>query len=56
MNRATFFLILLTPIFPAFAQGVHAIPTSVPTLDDIGLIGLAIAVGLAAGWAVKRKK
>lgn len=48
------FLFVLAPV-QAFAQ-VHAMPASVPTLDEVGLIGLGALVALVAGWAIKRKK
>ncbi len=47
-------LILFLPAFSAFA-GTSAM-TSVPALDDGGLLVLSTFVGLAASWAIKRRK
>lgn len=57
MKRIGLLLLSLFATLDAYAQ-VHAAPsapTSVPALDEIGLLGLAVVVGLVAGWLVKRK-
>jgi hypothetical protein len=41
---------------PAFAGVNSAIFFQVPTLDEFGLIGLVVAVGVAAGLVIRRKK
>ena len=41
---------------PAFAGTNSAIFFQVPTLDEFGLIGLVVAVGLAAGLVIRRRK
>ena len=41
---------------PAFAGTNSAIFFQVPTLDEFGLIGLVVAVGVAAGLVIRRKK
>jgi hypothetical protein len=41
---------------PAFAGTNSAVFFQVPTLDEFGLIGLVVAVGVAAGLVVRRKK
>jgi hypothetical protein len=46
---------LLLPM-PALAGTNSAIFFQVPTLDEIGLIGLIVAVGVAAGLVVRRRK
>ena len=41
---------------PALAGTNSAIFFQVPTLDEIGLIGLVVAVGVAAGRVIRRRK
>jgi len=42
---------------PAFAGMVNSLVFfQVPTLDEFGLIGLVVAVGVAAGLVMRRKK
>jgi hypothetical protein len=41
---------------PAFAGGNSAVFFQVPTLDEVGLIGLVVAVGVAAGLLIRGKK
>jgi hypothetical protein len=41
---------------PALAGTNSAIFFQVPTLDEIGLIGLVVAVGVAAGLVMRRRK
>jgi hypothetical protein len=41
---------------PASAGTNSAIFFQVPTLDEIGLIGLVVAVGVAAGLVIRRRK
>jgi hypothetical protein len=41
---------------PAFAGTNSAVFFQVPTLDEIGLIGLVVAVGVGAGLVIRRKK
>jgi ABC-type amino acid transport system permease subunit len=41
---------------PVFAGVNSAIFFQVPTLDEFGLIGLVVAVGVAAGLIIRRKK
>ncbi len=41
---------------PAFAGTNSAIFFTVPTLDEFGLIGLIVGVGVAAGLVIRRKK
>jgi len=41
---------------PALAGTNSDIFFQVPTLDEIGLIGLVVAVGVAAGLVMRRKK
>lgn len=41
---------------PALAGTNSAIFFTVPTLDEFGLIGLVVAVGVAAGLLMRRKK
>ena len=40
----------------AFAGTNSAIFFQVPTLDEFGLIGLVVAVGVAAGLVIRRRK
>jgi hypothetical protein len=41
---------------PVFAGTNSAVFFQVPTLDEFGLIGLVVAVGVAAGLVIRRKK
>jgi hypothetical protein len=41
---------------PAIAGLNSAIFFQVPTLDEFGLIGLVVAVGIAAGLVIRRRK
>ena len=41
---------------PAIAGVNSAIFFQVPTLDEFGLIGLVVAVGVAAGLVIRRRK
>ncbi|MEP6998447.1 MAG: IPTL-CTERM sorting domain-containing protein [Betaproteobacteria bacterium] len=41
---------------PALAGTNSAIFFQVPTLDEFGLIGLVVAVGIAAGLVIRRRK
>ena len=41
---------------PALAGVNSAIFFQVPTLDEFGLIGLVVAVGVAAGLIIRRRK
>jgi hypothetical protein len=41
---------------PALAGTNSAIFFQVPTLDEFGLIGLVVAVGVAAGLVMRRRK
>ncbi len=41
---------------PALAGVNSAIFFQVPTLDEFGLIGLVVAVGIAAGLVIRRRK
>lgn len=41
---------------PVFAGTNSAIFFQVPTLDEVGLIGLVVAVGVAAGLVIRRRK
>lgn len=52
-------LVAVTAVFsslPALAGTNSAIFFQVPTLDEFGLIGLVVAVGVAAGLVIRRKK
>lgn len=48
-------VVLLCPL-PALAGTNSAIFFQVPTLDEFGLIGLVVAVGVAAGLIMRRRK
>ena len=48
--------LFLSGISSALAGGLGFVATSVPTLDEVGLLGLTIVVAIAGGIAVRRKK
>jgi hypothetical protein len=48
--------VALLNVLPAFAGTNSAIFFQVPTLDEVGLIGLVVAVGVAAGLVIRRRK
>ncbi len=57
MNSTRSILAVLLTILPAIAHaGWMPILTSVPTLGETGLIGLAAAVGGLGAWLLSRKK
>lgn len=56
MKRIGLLSLSLFATLDAYAQhAAPSAPTSVPALDEIGLLGLAVVVGLVAGWLVRRK-
>lgn len=56
LKRIALLLLSLFTALDVYAQhAAPSAPTSVPALDEIGLLGLAVVVGLVAGWLVKRK-
>lgn len=56
MKRIGLLTLSLFTALDAYAQhAAPSAPTSVPALDEIGLLGLAVVVGLVAGWLVRRK-
>jgi hypothetical protein len=52
--------LFLAGISPALAGTTNSIAflgvTAVPTLDEVGLLGLAIVVAIAGGIAARRRK
>lgn len=48
--------LFLSGISSALAGRLGFVPTSVPTLDEFGLLGLTIVVAIAGGIAARRKK
>jgi len=48
--------LFLSGISSALAGGLGFVATSVPTLDEFGLLGLTIVVAIAGGIAARRKK
>jgi hypothetical protein len=42
-------------VSPAFAGAIVVIP-SIPTLDETGVIGLSLVIGIVAGLAARRRK
>ena len=58
MNRfAMIVALFLTGVSQAFA-GAVAVPlfATVPTLDEVGLVGLTVVVAIAGGIAARRRK
>jgi hypothetical protein len=55
MNRLIVSTLCLAASAPAFA-GRLIQTSSVPTLDDVGLVALTLVVAVAGGIAVRRKK
>jgi hypothetical protein len=50
-------VLLVAGIPQAFAAAVNSIAfLTVPTLDDVGLLGLTIVVAVAGGIAARRRK
>ncbi|HEX7273233.1 MAG TPA: hypothetical protein VF420_13895 [Casimicrobiaceae bacterium] len=49
-------VLFLSGISSALAGGLGFAGTSVPTLDEFGLLGLTIVVAIAGGIAARRKK
>jgi len=39
---------------PALAQSAPSLPTMAPVLGDVGLVALAIALGLGGAWGVRK--
>lgn len=39
----------------AAANSAFTQAQSVPTLDELGMVGLIVAIGLAAGWIVRNR-
>ena len=56
--KAIFAAALLGFSCNALAQNnsVVFIPTVVPTLDDLGIVGLIALVGALGGWLARRRK
>lgn len=48
--------LFLSGISSALAGVLGFVATSVPTLDEFGLLGLTIVVAIAGGIAARRKK
>jgi hypothetical protein len=55
MKRTLVTLLTSAVAAPAFA-GIQPIFQSVPTLDEAGLVALALVVAIAGGIAARRKK
>lgn len=54
INRLAIALAAFLPTL-AHAQANLLLTQSVPALDEYGLIGLVAAVGVVAGWILKRR-
>jgi hypothetical protein len=49
--------LLALSVSPAFAAATNSLAfISVPTLDDLGLVAVTLAVGIAGGLAARRRK
>ena len=58
-NLGAVALFLALASIPALAAAVNSaafLATGVPTLDEVGLLGLAIVVAIAGGIAARRRK
>ena len=53
--RRIFATVALFAAWTSQAFAGNPIPPSIPTLDEIGLIGLSLIVGVAAGIAARRR-
>ena len=56
MMQKTALLCALTALSYTASAGAVLAPTNVPTLDSIGLIGLALGVGLAGAHLLRKIK
>ena len=39
---------------PALAQSAPSLPTMAPVLGDVGLVALAIGLGLGGAWGIRK--
>jgi hypothetical protein len=39
---------------PALAQSAPSLPTMAPVLGDVGLVALAVALGLGGAWGIRK--
>jgi IPTL-CTERM motif len=54
--RTTVGLLLGVVATGAFAQANSILFTTIPTLDDLGLVVLVVMVGVVGGWIMRRRK
>lgn len=54
MNLIRFALLAALAVLPALAHA--GVTPSVPTMNEWGLIGLAVGVGSFGAWLISRKK